>query len=381
VVLVSTVLMSQTRWNEEPAEINVVGFIDEGFPPTFTDFAFDDFLSLLSSAIVLSFVGFMESIAISKRIAARHKYEIDADQELIGLGLANMLGSCFSSYPVTGSFSRSAVNDDTGAKSGVAAMVTASMVVFVLLFITEGLYFLPQNALAAIVLNSVFGLFDYEEFKFLWKVSKKDCLLWVVSFLGTLFLGIELGIAIAVAISLAFVIYESARPHMAELGQLPGTSVYRNIEQYSEAKTVDGMIILRIDAPIYFANVDYVKDKLRHYELLSDKRLETDQTTAYGDLETMELQTKRLRFVILEMSPVSSIDSTGIHALTTIVEEYKARDIHLALANPNRAVMDQLEKADLPNRIGREFLFLRVHDAVEACVHTMQEEALDNVDA
>merc|ERR1719183_148854 len=130
----------------------------------------------------------MESITISKRIAARHKYEIDADQELIGLGLANMLGSCFTSYPVTGSFSRSAVNDDTGAKSGVAAMVTASMVVFVLLFITEGLYFLPQNALAAIVLNSVFGLFDYEEFKFLWKVSKKDCLLWVVSFLGTLFL-------------------------------------------------------------------------------------------------------------------------------------------------------------------------------------------------
>jgi len=175
-----------------------VGKIEDGFPPVYTDFAFDKIGTLISGAIVISFVGFMESIAIAKSLAAKNKYEINANQELVGLGVANMVGAVFSSYPVTGSFSRSAVNNETGAKSGIAAMITATMVAIVLLCLTESLYFLPQNALAAIVLNAVTGLIDTDEFCFLWKVSKKDWLLWVVSFTGTLFLGIELGIAIAV---------------------------------------------------------------------------------------------------------------------------------------------------------------------------------------
>merc|ERR1712216_194770 len=134
---------------------------------------------------------------------------------LVGLGIANLVGAVFSAYPITGSFSRSAVNNDTGAKTGVAALVTASMVILTLVALTSLLFYLPKNALAAIVLSAVSGLFDYTEFQFLWRVSKKDCLLWTVSCLGTMFLGIELGIAIAVAISLAFVIYETARPHTA----------------------------------------------------------------------------------------------------------------------------------------------------------------------
>eukprot|EP00238_Polyblepharides_amylifera_P009559 CAMPEP_0196574908 /NCGR_PEP_ID=MMETSP1081-20130531/4511_1 /TAXON_ID=36882 /ORGANISM="Pyramimonas amylifera, Strain CCMP720" /LENGTH=414 /DNA_ID=CAMNT_0041893053 /DNA_START=1 /DNA_END=1245 /DNA_ORIENTATION=+ len=365
VVVVSTSVMAITRWNEHGIE--VVGPIDSGFPPIFTDFAFDKLGTLMSSAVVISFVGFMESVAISKSLAAKNKYEIHANQELVGLGIANALGSVFSAYPITGSFSRSAVNNDTGAKSGLAAIITASMVVLMLIAFTELLYFLPQNALAAIVLSAVSGLFDYQEFRFLWKVSKRDCLLWVISLLGTLFLGIELGIAIAVGISLAFVIYESARPHTAELGQLPGTNVYRNVEQYPDAVTVEGIVILRIDAPIYFANVDFIKDKLRMYENMAIDR----SASLASSLQRLD---KGVSYVILEMSPITSIDATGLHALRTIVAEYNQRGIHLALANPHRRVLEQLEKVDFLSLVGREYLFLRVQDAVAACVLHMEEE-------
>jgi len=147
---------------------------------------------------------------------------------------------------------------------------------------------------------------------------------------------------------------------------IAGTTVYRNVEQYGEAKTGDGIIILRVDAPIYFANVGFVKDKLRHYELLNETRV--------GSFDN--LRESALRFVILEMSPVVSINSTGIHALKEIISEYKSRGIHLALANPCPAVMHLLEKADLPSLIGREFLFLRVHDAVQACIAMREKRSL-----
>eukprot|EP00854_Cymbomonas_tetramitiformis_P001011 gene1011-1536_t len=286
------------------------------------------------------------------------------EQELSGIGLSNAIGSFFGGYPITGSFSRSAVNNETGAKSGVAALVTASMVVFALLLLTEAMYFLPKNALAAIVMSAVLGLIDTDEVAFLWKVSKKDLSTWVISFLGVLFLGVELGIAIAVSLSLVLVIYESARPHTAELGKLPNTTVYRNIRQYEDAATVEGMIILRIDAPIYFANTSYVKEKLRQYEMMASMKPSS----------TNNLRGQELRFVILEMSPVTSIDSTGLHALKDIVSEYKLRGIGFVLANPNRKVLEALEQAGIMDKIGFNHIFLNVHFAVEACRKSMLQE-------
>lgn len=362
VVILSTMIVAFTRWNEQGME--VVGEIPSGFPPFTSDHKWDKTGEVLGTAITISFVGFMESIAIAKSLAAKHKYELDSNMELSGIGLSNAIGSFFGGYPITGSFSRSAVNNETGAKSGVAALVTASMVVFALLLLTEAMYFLPKNALAAIVMSAVSGLIDTDEVTFLWRVSKKDFCTWVISFLGVLFLGVELGIAIAVGLSLVLVIYESARPHTAELGKLPNTTVYRNIRQYEDAATVEGMIILRIDAPIYFANTSYVKEKLREYEMLASMKPSS----------TNNLRGQELRFVILEMSPVTSIDSTGLHALKDIVTEYKQRGIGFVLANPNRKVLESLESAGIMDKIGFNHIFLNVHFAVEACRKSMQQE-------
>ena len=284
------------------------------------------------------------------------RYEINANQELTGLGLANFVGSALSSYPVTGSFSRSAVNNDTGAKTGLAGAVTGLVVLLVLLVLAPILKWLPINALSAIVISSVIGLLDYEEAVFLWKTDLRDFFIWIIALFGTLFLGVEIGLLIAVGISLLFVIYESAYPHMAVLGKLPGTQIYRNIKQYSDAEQAPGIIVLRIDAPIYFANSMYVKDKLRKYEAKS-----------------FSISGVSLSFVVLELGPVTHVDSTALHALIVIQKEYQQRSVNLVLANPGPRVLKQLIVGGVIDLIGKENVFVRAHDAVHHCSELLRK--------
>uniref|UniRef100_M1C5X0 Sulfate transporter n=1 Tax=Solanum tuberosum TaxID=4113 RepID=M1C5X0_SOLTU len=159
-----------------------------------------------------------------------------------------------------------------------------------LLFLTPVFEYIPQCALAAIVIAAVIGLVDYDEAKFLWRVDKKDFLLWTITCMTTLLLGIEIGVLVGVGVSLAFVIHESANPHIAVLGRLPGTTIYRNTQQYPEAYTYNGIVIVRIDAPIYFANTSYIKDRLRDYEI------EKEESKGRGP------EVSRIHFVILEMA-------------------------------------------------------------------------------
>ena len=220
--------------------IPIVGDIPSGFPSlTISEwFPVMGGSHMVVVVATISIVGFMESVAIAKQLASKHKYEIDASQELFGLGLANLVGAMFMSYPVTGSFSRSAINNATGAKSGVSGIVTATLVGFVLLFLTAVFEYVPTAVLGAIVIAGVLNLFDYEEAIYLYRVHQFDFAVWMTAFLGCLFLGVETGLAIAVIISLLIVLYESAYPHSTVLGRLPGTTYYRSIKQYSEAETI-----------------------------------------------------------------------------------------------------------------------------------------------
>ena len=332
--------------------IPIVGEIPKGLPPATVKYwgTISELGKMIVTAISISLVGFLESIAIAKNLAAKNGYEINANQELTGLGLANFLGAAFSTYPVTGSFSRSAVNNDTGAKTGLAGVVTGLVVLLTLLVLAPVLKWLPIAALSAIVISSVIGLLDYPEAIFLWKSDLRDFFIWVIALLGTLFLGVEVGLLIAVGISLLFVIYESAYPHIAVLGKLPGTQIYRNVKQYAEAEQAAGVLVLRIDAPVYFANVAYVKDRLRKHERRSH--------TLYG---------VPLSFVVLELGPVTHMDSTALHALTLIQKEYVQRSVQLVLANPGSRVLKQLDKGGVIELIGRDNVFVRSHDAVEYC--------------
>ncbi|CAN1338705.1 Probable sulfate transporter 4.2 [Linum perenne] len=317
--------------------------------------------------VVLLIMKHLESVGIAKALAAKNGYELDSSQELVGLGLANIFGSFFSSYPSTGSFSRSAVSNESGAKSGLSGIVTGIVMGCSLLFMTPLFELIPQCALAAIVVSAVVGLVEYEEAIFFWRVDKKDFLLWMITCTLTLFLGIEIGVLIGVGVSLAFVIHESANPHIAVLGRLPGTTVYRNIQQYPEAYTYHGIVIVRIDAPIYFANTSFIKDRLRDYEVSVD-------TSACRGPEV-----ERIYFVILEMSPVTYTDSSAIQALKDLHQEYKSRGIQIAISNPNRQVLLTLSKAGIVELIGKEWYFVRVHDAVQICLEHVLHQTTETL--
>ncbi|CAN6565663.1 unnamed protein product [Malus baccata var. baccata] len=343
-----------------PSSISLVGDIPQGLPSFSIPKAFGYATSLIPTALLITGVAILESVGIAKALAAKNGYELDSNQELFGLGVANIFGSFFSAYPTTGSFSRSAVNHESGAKTGLSGLVMGIVMTCALLFMTPLFEYIPQCALAAIVISAVIGLVDYDEAIFLWGVDKKDFLLWTITATTTLFLGIEIGVLIGVGVSLAFVIHESANPHIAVLGRLPGTTVYRNIQQYPEAYTYNGIVIVRIDAPIYFANISYIKDRLREYEV------EVDRSTSRGP------EVERIYFVIIEMAPVTYIDSSAVQALKDLHQEYKLRDIQIAISNLNGEVLKTLSSAGVVDLIGKEWYFVRVHDAVQVCLQRVQ---------
>ncbi|CAL5404376.1 unnamed protein product [Camellia sinensis] len=352
----------------------VVGDIPQGLPKFSIPKEFGYVTSLIPTAILITSVAILESVGIAKALAAKNGYELDSNQELFGLGVANVFGSFFSAYPTTGSFSRSAVNHESGAKTGLSGIVMGIIMGCALLFLTTLFESIPQCALAAIVISAVIGLevylcpdssdmqnqVDYEEAIFLWHVDKKDFLLWTITSATTLFFGIEIGVVVGVGVSLAFVIHESANPHVAVLGRLPGTTIYRNVQQYPEAYTYNGIVVVRIDAPIYFANISYIKDRLREFEF------EVDKSTNRGP------EVERVYFVIIEMAPVTYIDSSAVQALKDLHQEYKSRDIQMAIANPNREVLLALTRSGVVELIGKEWFFVRVHDAVQVCLQHVQ---------
>uniref|UniRef100_A0A0D9XBG8 STAS domain-containing protein n=1 Tax=Leersia perrieri TaxID=77586 RepID=A0A0D9XBG8_9ORYZ len=335
-----------------PSSISVVGEIPQGLPKFSIPRGFEHLMSLMPTAILITGVAIL----------------------LFGLGIANVCGSFFSSYPATGSFSRSAVNHESGAKTGLSGIIMGIIIGGALLFMTPLFTDIPQArlaitvtcALAAIVISAVTGLVDYEEAIFLWSIDKKDFFLWAITFITTLIFGIEIGVLVGVGFSLAFVIHESANPHIAVLGRLPGTTVYRNTLQYPEAYTYNGIVVVRIDAPIYFANISYIKDRLREYELnLPNSNRGPDVSRVY--------------FVILEMSPVTYIDSSAVQALKDLYQEYKSRHIQIAIANPNRQVHLLLSRSGMIDMIGIGWCFVRVHDAVQVCLQKVQSSSSSSI--
>jgi len=345
-------------------DIPIVEDIPKGLPPfTVNRWELGDVDKLVTPIISISIVGFMESIAIAKQLASKHKYEIDSSQELIGLGMSNFIGAMFGAYPITGSFSRSAVNHESGAKSGISAICTALLVGIILLLLTPVFEQMPLATLASIVISGVLGLLDYEEGIFLWHVHKLDFAIWMFSFLGTLFLGAEKGLGISVGLSLLFVLYESAYPHTAVLGKLPGTNVYRNVKQYPTAQTFEQIVIARVDAPIFFANTQHVREKLQKYEWQAENKCDADGR-------------KPIKFMIVDFSPVSSIDTSGIHIMKDLYEDYSSRDVQLCLCNPNITVMQKLVDGGLVKLIGEKYMFVSTYDAVQACLHELEEAEL-----
>ncbi|SHE62025.1 sulfate permease, SulP family [Fodinibius roseus] len=326
--------------------VAVVGEIPRGLP-SLEVLSFDPgaLQQLLPTILVISLVGYMESIAVAKAIANKHGYKVDPNQELIGLGVANIGGALFQSYPTTGGFSRTAVNDQAGAQTGMASIISAAIIALTVLLLTPLFYYLPMAVLAAIIIVAVAGLFDLKEMKSLWKTDRKDLAMLATTFLATLVLGIEEGILVGVVLSLVVVIYSSTKPHSTELGRLGDTKNFRNINRYPEAKTEDSVLVYRFDSQLYFANVTYFQDRLE------------DMIAARRD---------KLELLILDASAIHDIDSTGIHTLKELIEDLKAKGITFFIAGAIGPVRDKLKTSEVVSRMGQHNFFFDVNDAMSA---------------
>lgn len=325
--------------------VTIVGQIPSGLP-TFSMFSWDTtaMSGLLPTALAIAFVGFMESIAVAKAIHAKHKdYVLDSNQELRALGLANIAGSVFKSFPVTGGFSRTAVNDQAGAKTGLASIISALLIILTLLFFTTYFYYLPNSVLAAIIIVAVYGLIDFKEAKHLLHTDKVDFFLFLAAAIGTLLLGIEEGILLGVALSIGILVYRVSYPHYAELGQLNGSHSFKNIKRFDQSKVTDEIVIMRFDSQLFFANTQYFKDKV--LGILSKRQ--------------------NPKYFILDGSAIYHVDSSAIHALTDIIEDMKKDGITFMIANFIGPVRDIFAKNGLDEKVGKDKCFLTLQEAYE----------------
>lgn len=327
--------------------VKIVQEVPEGLP----GFSFpipdgESLNSLLPIALTIALVGFMESIAVAKAIQAKHKnYEVDANQELIGLGLANIGGALFKAFPTTGGFSRTAVNDQAGARTGMASIISAVLIGLTLLFLTPLFFYLPKAILASVIMVAVFGLIDFKEAKHLWKTDRSDFFMLLATFVATLSLGIEQGIGIGVILSLAMVIYRNAYPHIALLGKVPESHYHRNINRFPNVKQRGDILIIRFDAPLFFANSSYFKDKLARM---------------------VEAKDKQLGLIILNAEAINSMDSSAVHMLHDVMQEYHLQGIDFYIAAPTGPVRDVLFKSGLIKQIGKDGIFMDVNDAIDS---------------
>ncbi|HMQ64453.1 MAG TPA: sulfate permease, partial [Flavilitoribacter sp.] len=244
--------------------IEIVGEVPKGLPGFMIPKLSGGVLTeLLPLALTICLISFIETLSIAKTIEARHKsYRVIPNQELIALGLTKVGGSFFHAFPTTGSFTRSAINDQAGAKTTLSSFFAASLIALTLLFLTPLFYYLPKAVLAAIVISAVLTLINYREMIELWRTDRRDFFALAATFILTLFVGIQQGVFTGIILSLLLILYQNSKPHVAVLGKLPGQDKYRNILRFPEAEQWPYVLMLRFDSQIYFGNAEYFRETI-----------------------------------------------------------------------------------------------------------------------
>jgi SulP family sulfate permease len=326
--------------------VSIVKDIPSGLPFFgVPEFELDQVKDLLPIAFTLVMVGYLETISIGKSLEAKQdEYRIRPNQELIALGLANMVGSLFKAYPTTSSFSRSAINQESGGKTGMAALISVVMVIITLLFLTPLFYHLPKAVLAAIIIVAVFNLINFKEAAFLWKANNLDFWLMLATFLATLLLGIEYGIMVGVGLSLIVLIYRTSKPYITELGKVPDSNFYRNKNRFEEVIIDDDILVFRFDAQIFYANSNYFRD---HLDLMADKK------------------GKALKLIVLDAESINRVDSTGVEMLKERIKYYQKKDVKFYFAGVKGPVRDDLFRSGILDIITINHFFMRANQAVK----------------
>ncbi|KAK8444528.1 hypothetical protein SEVIR_9G153300v4 [Setaria viridis] len=352
-VIVSTFFVYITRADKHG--VAVVKNIEKGInPPSASLIYFSGpfMLKGFKIGVVVGLIALTEAIAVGRTFAGMKDYKLDGNKEMMALGTMNVVGSLTSCYIATGGFARSAVNCMAGCKTAASNIVMSMVVLLTLLFLTPLFKYTPNAILSSIIISAVLGLIDYKAAYHIWKVDKLDFLACLGAFLGVVFSSVDYGLLIAIAISIAKILLQATRPRTALLGNLPRTTVYRNIEQYPDVTTVPGVVIVQVDSAIYFTNSNYVKERI--LRLLEEEEERQRQQNC-----------PQIEFLIVELSPVVDIDTSGIHALEELCRALVKCKIQLVLANPGPAVIQKLRSAKFIELIGEDKMCLTVGDAVK----------------
>ena len=319
----------------QSAGVSIVGDIPRGLPsPTLPQFDAELWGTLFLPALMIGVVGYVETISVAQTLAAKRRERIDPDQELIALGASNVGAAVSGGFPVTGGFSRSVVNFDAGARTPAASAYTAVGIALATLFLTPFLFFLPKATLAATIIVAVLSLIDLDTIKRTWTYSKADFTAMLGTILGTLVLGVEMGIAIGVLSSLALHLKRTSKPHFAIVGRVPGTEHYRNVKRHA-VETTPGVLSIRIDESLYFPNARFLEDTINDAVSLDPS----------------------IREIVLMCSAVNFIDASALESIERIDHRLKDAGLRLHLSEVKGPVLDRLQRSDfLKHLSGKVFM-------------------------
>ena len=342
-VVFGTSLVYFMQLNE--SGVSIVKTIPEGLPAfRLPDFSLGQLGELVPLALTISVVAFMEAYSVSKAIEAKKRnYKVMPNQELVALGAANVVGSFFQSFPVTGGFSRSAVNYESGANTPLSSIVSAALVGLTLIFLTPLFYFLPTTILASVIMVAVAGLIDLGYARQLWRDSKLEFALLIATFLVTLNFSMVPGIVTGIVLSILILLYKLAYPHIARLGRVRGHHEFRNVKRFKDLEVWDHVMILRIDAPLTFINIQYFKEYIE------------DRVEESTDLET----------IILDAGPMSHMDATAANGLKELLTYLKEKNIEFLMCDLIGPVRDTLKRTGLKEILNEQNVFFDLNEAVK----------------
>jgi SulP family sulfate permease len=326
--------------------LDIVGPIPEGLPfVQMPDISVETFRAIFPTVLTVTIIGIIESIGIAKSIETkREDYTIKPNQELIAIGISKIGGAFFQAMPTSGSFTRSAINNEAGARTTVASLVTFVVILLTLIFLTPIFYYLPKAILAAIILLAVRSLIEYEKAIYLWKQHRREFLLMMATFFTTLVLGVEEGVIAGVILSIVNVLHRSSAPHIAVLGIVPGKTYYRNIDRFETAKQENNAIIIRFDNQLFFINASFFKDRVKNL---------------------VNQEERSLKALILDAKSIHHMDSTGMSALRDIHRFLDKKDITLFVCGALGPVRDILKKEGFIAELGENHWFLSLHEGIE----------------
>ncbi|TQD71056.1 hypothetical protein C1H46_043409 [Malus baccata] len=332
-VIISTLVVFLL--SSKAPRISVIGHLPKGFNPPSSNMLYfsGPYLALaIKTGIITGILSLTEGVAVGRTFASLKNYQVDGNKEMMAIGLMNICGSCSSCYVTTGPFSRSAVNYNSGAQTVVSNIIMTSAVLITLLFLMPLFYYTPNVILAAIIITAVSGFIDYQAAYRLWKVDKLDFMACMCAFFGVLFISVPLGLAIAVGVSIFKILLHVTRPNTMALGNIPGTQTYHNLNRYREVSRISSFLILAVEAPIYFANSTYLQERIIRWVREEEERIKASNE-------------KALKCIILDMTAVTAIDTSGIDMMSELRKMLEKRSLQLVLANPVGSVMEKLQQS------------------------------------